>query len=96
MFQKIILPRHSQIKMLSADFRNYSLWNGQNSFPDNARLILQKAINKAHHLNKPIRFWAAPDNATTWATLIHLGVDYINTDKIAELSQFIKNVSKYR
>jgi alkaline phosphatase len=80
----------TRIKMLSADFGNFSLWNGKNSLPDSAHSLLQAAIVKIHHLNKPIRFWGAPDNAIAWTAFINLGVDYINTDKITELSRFIK------
>ncbi|MEP7144299.1 MAG: phosphatidylinositol-specific phospholipase C/glycerophosphodiester phosphodiesterase family protein [Ferruginibacter sp.] len=86
----------TKIKMMSASFRNYSLWKGENNFPDSARLSVQNAINKMHHLNKPVRFWASPDNINTWKQFMNLGVDYINTDKIAGFAGFIKIINSGR
>jgi len=48
-------------------------------------------VEAAHKLNKPIRFWGTPDNAEAWKQLINYKVDYINTDKIKELANFLTN-----
>jgi alkaline phosphatase len=40
-------------------------------------------------MGKKIRFWNAPDNLNSWKIFIGLGVDYINTDQVGEISPFL-------
>ncbi len=80
-----------KIVMLSDDFKNYSLWNGNDSLTQQDRQKLVDLINKAHRLKKKVRFWDAPDNINAWKTLMNLHVDYINTDHIQQLSDFFKS-----
>ena len=80
----------AKIAMLSDDFKSYAQWNGKNNIPESQKSILKSEINKAHHLNKPVRFWDAPDNMNTWRLLMQLKVDFINTDHINELANFLK------
>ena len=80
----------TRIVMLSDDFRNYSQWNGNNIIPVKDKSILQNAISKAHQLHKPVRFWDAPDNMNAWKKFMQLKVDYINTDHINDLADFLK------
>jgi alkaline phosphatase len=47
-------------------------------------------IGKAHRLHKKIRFWDAPDSQPAWKTFMDLQVDYINTDHIQQLADFLK------
>jgi len=79
----------SKIVMMSADFRKYSSWrgNGEMPPPDYTAVMLQ--ITKAHQLHKPVRFWDAPDTKNSWIEFEHLGVDFINTDRIRELADFL-------
>jgi alkaline phosphatase len=77
--------------MLSDDFKSYSLWNGEDSIPENDKTILINAIAKAHRLKKKVRFWDAPDNKNAWQAFMQLHVDYINTDHIKELTQFFRS-----
>jgi alkaline phosphatase len=67
-----------KIALISDDFKNYSSWEK-----------IKPAVEKAHQLNKPIRFWATPDDQNAWEQLMKLQVDYINTDKIQELANFL-------
>ena len=83
-----------RIVMMSDNFKRYSDWNGKKIIPQIQRNNLEAAILKAHRLGKKVRFWNAPDNMSTWSLLMKLGVDYINTDKITELSRFFKTVKK--
>jgi glycerophosphoryl diester phosphodiesterase len=69
------------IHMISYRFRKLSHWTGKGRMSDEARARLVKAIDDAHALGKPVRFWGAPDNETAWEFLLKLGVDYINTDQ---------------
>ena len=83
----------TRIALFSDNFRNYAQWTGEGPLTDSTKNVLETAVTKAHALNKPIRFWAAPDVPNAWSQLMKLNVDYINTDKIPELSEFFKNQS---
>lgn len=79
----------TKISLLSDDFKAYVQWNGTGTPTPVELNILTSAINKAHQLNKPVRFWNSPDFTNAWKEFIRLGVDYINTDHIAALSSFL-------
>jgi YVTN family beta-propeller protein len=46
-------------------------------------------IDQVHQLNKPVRLWASPDNTASWEQFMQWGVDYINTDKINQLADYL-------
>lgn len=79
----------TRISLLSDDFQTYVHWNGTGTPTPNQIRVLTTAINKAHQLDKPVRFWNSPDFINAWKQFMHLGVDYINTDHIAALSSFL-------
>ena len=79
-----------KIEMLSDNFARYSAWRGKDSLPEKDKQVLKEMIDKAHKLKKKIRFWNAPDTPESWKVFMELGVDYINTDKIQELSKFLQ------
>jgi alkaline phosphatase len=81
---------YSHIVMLSDNFINYTKWNGYGTPPAKDWEALQKAVAKGHALGKKVRFWNAPDFIEGWQKMIELGVDYINTDSIKALAQFLK------
>jgi alkaline phosphatase len=79
-----------KISLMSDDFRRYSFWNGEDSLKAKDAAILRSAIIKSHNLNKPVRFWNAPDKPNAWKQFMVLQVDYINTDHIQELAAFLQ------
>jgi len=82
----------TRIVMMSDDFENYSKWNGQGVMPAADKREVNAGIAKSHRLNKPVRFWDAPDLPNAWKQFESQGVDYINTDKLKELSNFFKQM----
>ncbi|MGV3508500.1 MAG: phosphatidylinositol-specific phospholipase C/glycerophosphodiester phosphodiesterase family protein [Sphingobacteriaceae bacterium] len=83
-----------RVGLVSLYFKKYSKWKGEGKIPTEDRNRLQHVIDSVHTAGKPIRFWAAPDNKIAWTELMKLRVDYIGTDKIDELANFILNKSK--
>ena len=77
------------IGMISSSFGNYSNWNGNGEFPESDKNRLQSAVQRAHGTGKKVRLWAIPDMPSAWKLMEDLGVDYINTDKIDELTAFL-------
>ncbi len=84
----------SKIAMLSGDLSSYTHWNGKSNLPQGEEKTITALVNKAHHLHKPVRFWGAPDVVNAWYQLMHIGVDYLNTDHIAELSSFLAHLNE--
>lgn len=82
----------SRIVMMSADLKKYTSWNGKGIIPASQWDSLQRAVNRAHALRKPVRFWASPDFTNAWYQLIKLEVDYINTDSITALAGFLRKL----
>ncbi len=80
----------SRIAMMSDDLHYYTRWDNQGGIPDTARRSLLAAVRSAHDLHLPVRFWDAPDFPAAWQQLVGLGVDYINTDHILELSAWLR------
>src|SRR5690606_19432346 len=83
-----------KIALVSLNFNKLSSWKGEDKMMEQEQEELKKAIEIAHNLNKPIRFWATPDSKTAWKTLLDLGVDYINTDKPFEARYYLETIVK--
>jgi len=79
-----------KIEMLSDNFVRYSGWRGSGPLPEKDKETLKQMVDKAHKLGKKIRFWNAPDNVESWKVFKELGVDFINSDEIEELGNFLK------
>lgn len=86
-----------QLNKISLISENYtSFTKGKKNWPidQDSKNRIEEAVLKVHAVNKPIRLWNSPDFAEAWETLISLKVDFINTDKINELSDFFVSRNK--
>ena len=45
---------------------------------------VEQLVKKVHGMGKLLRLWASPDNPASWQRQVQLGIDIINTDKVAE------------
>jgi hypothetical protein len=79
--------------LISDNFKNYAKRNAEHYIPDIEKMKLRKGIDKAHQVNKPVRYWNAPDTLNAWQQLMRLGVDYINTDHVTALSFFLNGLT---
>ena len=84
----------SRMVMLSDNFITYSKWNGTGPIPDKVFEKLKSLIDKAHGMGKEVRLWNVPDFDDAWKKVIELGVDYIDSDSIKALAQFLKKQPK--
>ncbi len=75
--------------VISQTFKKISKWNGIDSIPEEDLQKIKMIACKTHQEGKKLRFWAIPDIANVWKTLLDAGVDIINTDKLEELNQFL-------
>nr|WP_315221806.1 alkaline phosphatase [uncultured Flavobacterium sp.] len=82
----------SRVAMISEDLHKITVWNGKGILTQADLEKMQQSIKKVHDQNKKVRFWATADNVNTWMTLMNLKVDFIATDNVFGLTQFIKNI----
>jgi alkaline phosphatase len=83
----------TKIAMVSAPLQQFTKWNGGDRLSPTDSLALVAQISRVHSLGKTIRFWAAPDMPSAWLTLERLGVDFINTDHIDKVAEFMSGKS---
>jgi alkaline phosphatase len=88
-FEKI---KFEKVGMVSYSFQRFSKWNGKGRLIHSDEAKLKEVIDKVHKSGKKIRFWASPDNPTAWFTLSEMGVDFINTDKPFDCTNYIKSL----
>ncbi len=79
-----------RVALISDNFRSYARWDGTGDVPDDDKAKLKRIIKRAHDTGCPIRFWNAPDTPDAWKKLYKLGIDIINTDKVAECAAVMK------
>lgn len=87
-----------RLPLFSYNLQDYTKWNGKGTLVPSEKHRVQGLIDSVHQLGKKIRFWGAPDNVNSWITLAKMGVDYIGTDNIEGLSDFLdtRPVAEYR
>ena len=78
-----------RVAMISTDFRDFAKkWNGKGRMINSELEAVTKAVEAAHAVGKPIRFWDTPEGTTAYFTFIRLGVDIVNTDHPAKCALF--------
>jgi alkaline phosphatase len=91
-YEKYSDANMQRIKLLSGNLKKLTNWNGKGVIPEPGATAVKNMVQQVHAMNKPIRFWDAPDVINAWYKLMEVGVDFINTDHIAELSSFLKKL----
>ncbi|MCE6992693.1 phosphatidylinositol-specific phospholipase C/glycerophosphodiester phosphodiesterase family protein [Dyadobacter sp. CY323] len=84
----------AHIGLISQAFQKYSRWNGEGPLLEKEKKNIQKMITQTHDLGKKVRIWATPDNINSWKTMMSLGVDYLNTDKVLEMGDYLRTAPR--
>jgi hypothetical protein len=84
------LPAHAMPLISDHWGRNFR-WRGEGEIYRDDVEKLKKIVNQVHSSGRRIRFWAIPDQPQVWRAMNDAKVDLINTDKLVELSQFLRN-----
>lgn len=79
-----------RIYLVSESFLKFGFWDGKSPMKPEMKEKLQAFINDVHKEGKKIRFWATPDTLFAYQTLLSLGIDYIGTDHLSALADFLK------
>ncbi len=77
------------IPVISDNYKNWSSWNGRTKPTAKDLHRIRKLAHQVHAEGKKLRLWAIPDNELAWAALLDAGVDFINTDRLAELNTYL-------
>jgi alkaline phosphatase len=91
--EKYTKSQLKRIGMISDNFTKYSSWKGEGPMSEADRQKIARFIGDVHKMKKKIRFWATPDNENAWQTLYKMNVDFINTDHIEKLSEFLQSLN---
>ena len=83
-----------KIALISLSYHSFSTWKGLKSIPKADLKKIKNTVNKAHSLNKPFRFWGAPDTELAWKTFYNIGLDFINTDHPLECSNYFRKLTE--
>ena len=85
----------SLMPLVSDNWTNNFTWQGVGPFPAAEREKLRDIVTTAHHAGYRVRFWATPDvpgaaREALWSELTAAGVDYVNTDDLHGLEDFLR------
>ena len=75
---------------ISDSWRSHFKWRGKGELPPREQAKLAKIVKSAHADGQKIRFWAAPDTPVAWEIFHKVGVDFINTDHLENLAEFLR------
>ncbi len=84
------------VPWVSESWRTLFKWDGVGPIPDAERKKLRDLVAKAHKQGRKVRFWATPDKVEVWKELLDAGVDFLNTDKLADLEKFLREEEKQK
>jgi len=79
-----------EMPVISESFVGVSGWNTRDEITEEQWKKVKDFIDAVHKAGKKCRLWATPDNEKTWKRLQSYKMDFINTDKLKELSDFLK------
>ncbi|WP_345687074.1 phosphatidylinositol-specific phospholipase C/glycerophosphodiester phosphodiesterase family protein [Novipirellula caenicola] len=89
------LPSHL-MPLISDNWRKHFRWNGKGTISTEDQQKLDQTIASAHARGRRVRFWATPDTPAMWRVLHGNGVDMINTDDLAGLETFLRQIDRDR
>lgn len=82
------VPAHL-MPMISDNWTLKILWNGEGTMPAKEREKLERIVVQAHTRQRLVRFWATPEKPAIWQFLYDNNVDFINTDRLADLKNYL-------
>lgn len=82
-------PSPHLVPWLSENWNSHFKWRGAGALSPEDATKLAGIIRRAHEQGRKVRFWGAPDTEAIWRVQRDAGVDFINTDKLAELRKFL-------
>lgn len=82
------------IPWVSSDWKKSFTWDGVGTIPETDRQTMVNLVRQCHEKGYLIRFWGTPDTPAVWQAELDAGVDWINTDHLAEAAAFLNARAK--
>ncbi len=82
-------PSVALVPWISDNWTKHFTWKWTGHMPDAERAKFHALIAQAHAQGRLIRFWGTPDTPEAWQLLRAAGVDFINTDHLTALRDFL-------
>ena len=83
----------SFVPLISDNWTRHFTWQGIGPMPEAERAKLHAIVKEAHANGQRVRFWATPEASpqreAVWRELLDAHVDYINTDHLGALRDFL-------
>jgi glycerophosphoryl diester phosphodiesterase len=83
-------PPVGLVPLISDNWTKNFQWRGNGPLAEEEKVKLRGLVRQAHGQGRLIRLWAAPDNEAGWRELFDADVDFLNTDKLAEMESFLR------
>ncbi len=84
-----------RVALISTSITDFTRWNGKGLITAPQYLKIKNFVDSVHHIGKQVRFWAVPNSLTAYKALMKLEVDYIGSDNLSELANYIKNLTAF-
>lgn len=84
----------NQMPWVSDNWLTQFTWLGFEAMPEAQLQKLRDLVAKAHAKGIKIRFWSIPYTPAVWQILWDNGVDYLNTDDLVKMKEFILSQKK--
>jgi hypothetical protein len=79
-----------RMPLVSEQWSRIFSWSGQGDMPAQERARLHSIVAEVHAHGRKLRFWATPDEPKLWRELLEAGVDFIGTDSLQPLREFLR------
>lgn len=79
-----------KVELESDAFYKFGIWDGQKPMSAELKVKLKAYIDKVHAQGRKVRLWATPDTLLSYQTFFDLGADYLGTDHLVELADFLR------
>jgi hypothetical protein len=83
-------PSPHLVPWLSENWNAHFRWRGNGEMPADERARLRDLVRRAHDQGREVRFWGAADVEAVWREQRDAGVDFLNTDRLADLRRFLE------
>jgi alkaline phosphatase len=78
----------------SEAFYKFGIWDGTSPMTPVLRTKLKTYVDQVHAAGRVVRLWATPERLIAYQTLLDLGVDYIGTDQLRALAEYLKAINR--
>jgi hypothetical protein len=82
-------PADERWRYYALNWNLYVAWPGTGEPPLDVRERLRSIVARAHELERRVRFFSTPDTEAVWQLQLEEGVDFINTDDLQGLADFL-------